>query len=41
MLKTADAAAALKLHHQIESLQKELAETENTWYELQVELGEF
>jgi ATP-binding cassette subfamily F protein 3 len=41
MLKTADADAALKLHHQIESLQKELAETENTWYELQVELGEF
>jgi len=41
MLNTADAAAALKLHNQIETLQKELAETENTWYELQVELGEF
>lgn len=41
MLKTADADDALKLHHQIETLQKELADTENTWYELQVELGEF
>jgi ATP-binding cassette subfamily F protein 3 len=41
MLKTADADEALKLHHQIETLQKELADTENTWYELQVELGEF
>ncbi len=41
MLKTADAHEALKLHNQIETLQKELADTENTWYELQVELGEF
>jgi len=41
MLQTADADDALKLHHQIEALQKELAETENAWYELQVELGEF
>mgnify|MGYP004123640711 CR=1 FL=1 len=41
MLGTADADAALKLHNQIESIQKKLAETENTWYDLQVELGEF
>lgn len=41
MLNTADAEAAMELHNKIESLQKELAETENTWYELQVELGEF
>ena len=41
MLKTADAEAAMKLHTRIESLQKELAETENAWYELQVQLGEF
>lgn len=41
MLKTADAEAAMELHTRIEALQKELAETENSWYELQVELGEF
>jgi len=41
MLNTADPADALKLHHEIESIQKELADTENAWYELQVELGEF
>lgn len=41
MLETADADAAMELHNRIEAVQKELAETENAWYELQVELGEF
>lgn len=41
MLKTAEADAAMELHQKIEAVQKELAETENAWYELQVELGEF
>lgn len=41
MLDTADADIAMKLHNQIESIQTELAETENDWYDLQVELEEY
>ena len=41
MLDTADADTAMKLHNQIESIQTELAETENDWYDLQVVLEEY
>ncbi len=41
LLETSDADAALELHNQIEALQQQVADLENSWYELQVELGEF
>ena len=40
MLNAAGAEDALKLHLQIEAIQKQLAETENSWYDLQVKLGD-
>ena len=38
MLDAAGAEDALKVHLQIEAIQKQLAETETSWYDLQVEL---
>ena len=39
--ETTDADESIRLHSRIEAIQTELSETEERWYELQVELGEF
>ncbi len=41
MLITADAETAMNLHNQIESIQTQLAATENAWYDLQAEFDDF
>jgi hypothetical protein len=40
MMKTTNAAEAMKLHTELEALAGPLAEAEERWVELQAELGE-